>query len=370
MKSTKRFMLSLTFVLALFSLLLPVNAAQQSQTMPAIWCHDFTSTMKIGDSGTDVAALNIALASSDKHGPDYGNSYYGEATASAVSGFQEKYRSELLDPYGLEHGTGYVSKATVEKLNELYGCTQNSNLPPVIYSTGGPGELDAGETGTWSISAEDPESGPLMYSVSWGDAVYGAKEATEKPASGVSQSAAFTHSYANPGTYTITFTVTDDAGLSAKSTITVAVQGGDNSKTGSATITVLDNSIECMQACRADEYTNYVCPPCEVAMHNAKVSVYGENGAYYGTKATDSGAAAFYSLPYGKYTAVASAPGYTTAISSFKIAGSSMLYESIYLERQWRISVAGTSVVVPDATGVVESVFGTRIASVLGAISG
>lgn len=47
---------------------------------------------------------------------------FGEGTASAVSGFQEKYRDDVLTPLNLKYGTGFFGKATMNKLNTLYGC--------------------------------------------------------------------------------------------------------------------------------------------------------------------------------------------------------------------------------------------------------
>jgi len=49
--------------------------------------------------------------------PITGN-FYG-ITYSAVIDFQEKYRSEILTPAGLEHGSGYVGSYTRAKLNDL-----------------------------------------------------------------------------------------------------------------------------------------------------------------------------------------------------------------------------------------------------------
>ncbi|MBI1866227.1 MAG: hypothetical protein HYS02_00470, partial [Candidatus Staskawiczbacteria bacterium] len=56
---------------------------------------------------------------------------FDERLASAVSEFQEKYASEILAPYGLKRGTGYVGPSTRKKLNTLYGCKTNSVLPVV-----------------------------------------------------------------------------------------------------------------------------------------------------------------------------------------------------------------------------------------------
>ena len=106
------------------------------------WCHTFNTNLKIGDIGDEVSALQTALQkegfsiSSDEMaqtGGTLGVAYsvpanFGESTASAVTGFQEKYRSEILTPLGLKYGTGFVGKATRAKLNQLYGC---GVMPPV-----------------------------------------------------------------------------------------------------------------------------------------------------------------------------------------------------------------------------------------------
>jgi hypothetical protein len=92
------------------------------QGKPAAWCHDFNVNLKIGDSGLEVEALQTAL---EKEGFDVSKDpkgYFGEYTASAVVGFQEKYKDEILTPWGLTHGTGFVGKTTRAKLNKLYGC--------------------------------------------------------------------------------------------------------------------------------------------------------------------------------------------------------------------------------------------------------
>jgi len=99
------------------------------------------------------------------------------------------------------------------------------NLPPVISGLKGPTTLKTGETGTWTVQASDPENGPLSYGIVWGD------EASPVPSAGsplpsnkdATQTATFTHVYGKTGTFTPTFTVTDDAGLSAKTSASVNV---------------------------------------------------------------------------------------------------------------------------------------------------
>jgi hypothetical protein len=49
------------------------------------------------------------------------NGNFYTLTQKAVIRFQEKYREEVLDPWGLTEGTGYVGSSTRAKINELLG---------------------------------------------------------------------------------------------------------------------------------------------------------------------------------------------------------------------------------------------------------
>lgn len=99
------------------------------------------------------------------------------------------------------------------------------NTPPVITGVRGPSVLKIGEVGTWSVTAYDREGGSLAYSVMWGDKL---RPTAEKigTAESFQQTATFTHSYEVFGNYTIAFTVTDEQGLSAKTSISVTVKNG------------------------------------------------------------------------------------------------------------------------------------------------
>ena len=100
---------------------------QLQATKASTWCYSFRVDLKYGDKGSEVEVLQTALEKQGfKLGADKSNKYFGDYTASAVVGFQEKYKNEVLDPRGLEYGTGYVDSVTREKLNKLYGCKPES----------------------------------------------------------------------------------------------------------------------------------------------------------------------------------------------------------------------------------------------------
>jgi len=91
---------------------------------PRAWCYNFENDLKQGGHGPEVRVLQAALEAEGfkiEEGEKL-NNYFGSSTLSAVILFQEKYKKDILEPWGLQTGTGYVGKTTRTKLNELYGC--------------------------------------------------------------------------------------------------------------------------------------------------------------------------------------------------------------------------------------------------------
>src|SRR3989338_6784263 len=87
-------------------------------------------------------------------------------------------------------------------------CSAGNN--PVISGVSGPQTLNVNQTGTWTIKASNSTDGNLSYSVVWGDESYLSSSTTLNKSLNTSQSATFTHSYSQAGTYTPTFTVTSE----------------------------------------------------------------------------------------------------------------------------------------------------------------
>ena len=80
----------------------------------------FESRLEKGDENKEVESLQICLAKFPDIYPEGETSgYFGPKTEKAVVLFQEKYKEEVLDPWGFDSGTGIVSETTRKKLNEI-----------------------------------------------------------------------------------------------------------------------------------------------------------------------------------------------------------------------------------------------------------
>ncbi|MEK9166581.1 MAG: hypothetical protein AAB846_02505 [Patescibacteria group bacterium] len=107
-------------------------ALLKEQETPEAWCHTFNVNLGVGAKGEEVGALEQALALEGfavEHGSNFAP-VFNERVASAVTGFQQKYRDEVLKPAGLTYSTGFVGRFTRNKLNALYGCKKQILLPP------------------------------------------------------------------------------------------------------------------------------------------------------------------------------------------------------------------------------------------------
>ena len=79
------------------------------------------ANLKYDDKGDQAELLQTWLAKDTAVYPEgIVSGWFGPLTKSAVIRFQEKYSEDVLAPYGLSQGTGFVGKTTRAKLNTLY----------------------------------------------------------------------------------------------------------------------------------------------------------------------------------------------------------------------------------------------------------
>jgi peptidoglycan hydrolase-like protein with peptidoglycan-binding domain len=104
-----------------------------------------------------------------------------------------------------------------------FTVTTGSVNQPIISGVSGPVTLGVNQTGTWSISATDASNGSLSYSVVWGDEGYYNASQAPSAQNSFTQQTTFSHAYSHPGNYTIQFSVKNNAGGVATSTITVNI---------------------------------------------------------------------------------------------------------------------------------------------------
>ncbi|MBI2120628.1 MAG: peptidoglycan-binding protein [Parcubacteria group bacterium] len=105
----------------------PHCGSSASVSLDPLSVETFTRNLKIGNSGADVLALqkilnrniDTQIASTGPGSPGNETSYFGPLTKAAVIKFQEKYVVEILAPFELTSGTGFVGAATRKVLNSL-----------------------------------------------------------------------------------------------------------------------------------------------------------------------------------------------------------------------------------------------------------
>lgn len=91
----------------------------------------FDTNLRPGDIAEAVRQLQVVLnadpdtqlSAQGPGSPGNETSFFGTITRAAVTRFQEKYATEILQPLGLNEGTGFVGPATRAKLNALFSST-------------------------------------------------------------------------------------------------------------------------------------------------------------------------------------------------------------------------------------------------------
>ncbi len=110
------------------------------------WCHIFTTNLSLGNSGSEVQALQTALQKQNVSVNITG--IFDSSTAAAVTAFQQKYSAQILAPIGLSTGTGFVGSATRSTLNNLFRCVPTTVFVQGLNPSGAPVGASVTITGT------------------------------------------------------------------------------------------------------------------------------------------------------------------------------------------------------------------------------
>ncbi len=201
----------------------------------------FNNRLAISTAGIALAVLlpfsAFAAGPSIVHGNDSGNHYQNNNNQSQrhdppnpthstpPAPIPQNNGNDWWNFFG--HNNGWGDGLTGKRNGGSTSSTTSSttttaNQPPTISGVSSPTVLNVGQTGTWNVSASDPQNGNLSYSVNWGD-TSGIHALFAALAQVFTQTATFTHSYSTAGVYTVTFTVKDSAGLTTTSSVTVNV---------------------------------------------------------------------------------------------------------------------------------------------------
>jgi hypothetical protein len=135
-------------------------------------------------------------------------------TVSATRAPGEAVGTYLITPAASDGGTGKLANYAVTANTAVFTISNVAPIVGPVYAPVAPVSISPALTVTASFS--DPSS-PTSHTVSWnwGDGATSAGTTTETGGSGT---ASGSHTYANPGIYTISVTVTDSGSLSGSAT--------------------------------------------------------------------------------------------------------------------------------------------------------
>src|SRR3989344_5330709 len=177
-----------------------------------------------GSVGQDVITLQQLL---QNKGYSVGriDGIFGLRTQSAVISYQRTYGLPMT---GRADAQTWASLNVYSPIYPTYPPTYPPTNPyysvPTISRVSGPQTLSVNQQGTWTVTAFSSSGGNLSYSVSGGDYPVPMYLNTS-PTYSSQQSATFTHTYLQAGTYTPIFTVTNQNGQNASSSLSVTVGG-------------------------------------------------------------------------------------------------------------------------------------------------
>lgn len=133
-----------------------ISPVEIPNPVPPAPCYTFSRFLRLGDTGNDVEALQDALRKEGAYNGDI-NGNFNTATFNGVVQFQEKYQNNVLGPFGLTNGTGFVGRTTTTQLNQLYGCRKMGDHPTPVPTA------SPSITVTYPTSGETLQKGSNTY---------------------------------------------------------------------------------------------------------------------------------------------------------------------------------------------------------------
>jgi len=91
-----------------------------------VFCPHFTQYIKLNSGSNDQNEVRRWQAFLNQYQGEFLviDGLAGSKTINAVKNFQERYKSEILTPWGLSYPTGYIYKSTRAKANQMRGCEE------------------------------------------------------------------------------------------------------------------------------------------------------------------------------------------------------------------------------------------------------
>ena len=176
--------------------------------------------LKAGDVGTWTVSASDPEGSQLSYLFSWGDGASNQAGPTSLSPITIQHTYSAAGTYTVQFTVTDSQGATAQKTSTV-SVTAQTNQPPVINGVSAPSQLTVGQSGTWSVSASDPEGRQLTYSYAWGDGSTATASASPSAA----------HTYSQPGAYTATITVTDDQGAAAQSSAQTSVSAVPSDRT-------------------------------------------------------------------------------------------------------------------------------------------
>jgi len=204
-----------------------VQVGSGRTTTPNITSFSGPSTLRVGQSGTFTVIANHPIDKGINFSINYGDSHYSPSnqTSQVRRGSSQTFQHSFSRPgnYTVTVTASTDGQSVTRSLNvRVDGNQPNVGTAPVVRGISGPTTLRSGQTGTWRVQATEPNNQDLSYQINWGDEQYGA-QSRYAGQQGFVQNSAFTHVYNQAGTYTVSVTVRNESGQTARTSTTVRV---------------------------------------------------------------------------------------------------------------------------------------------------